>query len=255
MRAVTLKQGRPLRSPFAVYTAVIFVAIPVAAVLVTVGRNGFRLDHTIAVAPRPSLDALYPVSRNGLFVTRDSVVSGSSVNLAGIAPGGAAGRLVTILSRPAGTATYEVYGTTTSVAADPLAANPLPAGSWTYVVTPGPSTEFVARSGGTSVGPVLVKVAPRLALARVPGNRLSITVVEEGGEIAPTVVSLQRYSGRWTTVARATARPVGPRAVEAAVTVSPSLPRGVSPLRAFVSSADAGKGYLAGKSPVLTYRR
>jgi hypothetical protein len=235
-----------MRSPFAIYVVVVFVVVPLAAVLATVGRYGLHLQaaHGASIPKPPG-----SVTVNGLTANRGSIVSGSSVSLYGVVPGGHIGKRVTILARASGTTAFEVYGITTTTA-----PTNLPAGYWSQIATPVLATQFVARSGGRSLGPVLVKVAPKVGLFR-RGNRLLLTVSHIVA-IKPTRVSLQRYvASRWKTIARTVARPIRERAVEADATLSAGSLPAVSRLRAYVSEADAGPGYLAGQSPILTYRR
>jgi hypothetical protein len=95
-----------------------------------------------------------------------------------------------------------------------------------------------------------VGVRPAVSFRALSGGRLWARVVA-ARSFAGRLVQLQRRSstGRWTTVMQVRL------GTNSAALFTPRLKRGSSTLRVVITARQAGAGYRAGISSVLTYRR
>jgi hypothetical protein len=123
-------------------------------------------------------------------------------------------------------------------------------GTWSLLVRPPIGTTYKAVWNGSPSALVSVGVRPSVSLRSLPGRRFTTHVVAARSLVGRRV-QLQRHrlDGSWVTVAltRLNSR--------STAVFQPKLPRGRSTLRVALSVNQAGGGYLAGFSPLISIRR
>lgn len=181
-------------------------------------------------------------------VTTSMVASSSVVTccaatmLTGTVSTAKSGEVITILARPYGELASTVLGTTTS------GAN----GEWSFKVRPSIQTTYQAKTSTSTGPPLTVSVHPRVGLGFQ--NRVFSTKVTGGSgstSFAGKIVYFQRRtgSGRWVTLQKVVLD------VNSIARFSAVLPRGVSFVRAYLSHAQAGAGYLDGVSHIKRFNK
>jgi hypothetical protein len=122
-------------------------------------------------------------------------------------------------------------------------------GGWSLSVKPPIRTVYKALYGGGSAV-VNVFVRPAVSLHLLSGGRFT-THVTGVRSFKGRVVQLQRHrlNGSWLTIARLQL------SSHSTAVFQPALPRGRSVLRATITAAAAGTGYVAGVSAGVAYRR
>ena len=181
-----------------------------------------------------------PASVNLTTPTTETIY-GHFVSLSGTVATHQAGVAVTVLAQPFGAAAFAPVAT--ALSGD--------GGIWSYPAQPKLRTVYeVAALGGTS-SQVTIGVRPAISLRIITKARFSTRVVA-GTSFAGRFVQLQRLEpgGKWKTVARARLN-----ANSAAIFRAATLPTGRSTVRVAMSVNQAGPGYLAGFSRLLSYRR
>jgi phosphodiesterase/alkaline phosphatase D-like protein len=168
------------------------------------------------------------------------VVFGRAVMLSGKVPIARAAEQVTVLARRFGTPSFSPVAV---VVTDE-------AGFWRYLARPRIRTTYAVTWNGGSSGRVVIGVRPAVSFRRITGRRFATRVVA-ARSFARRIVKLQRRTaaGRWVTLKR-----VRLNRRSAAVIRAP-LRRGTSRLRVVISVNQAGRGYLAGISRTIVYRR
>jgi hypothetical protein len=122
-------------------------------------------------------------------------------------------------------------------------------GTWSIAVMPQIGTAYKALCEGVASPTKSIGVRPAVSLQARSRQRFA-THVAGARSFAGRKVQLQRLSaGRWLTIARQHLN------ASAVAVFHPSLPRGLSKLRVAMSVNQAGIGYLAGFSPVISYNR
>jgi phosphodiesterase/alkaline phosphatase D-like protein len=168
------------------------------------------------------------------------VVFGRAVMLSGKVPIARAAEQVTVLARRFGRPSFSPVAV---VVTDE-------AGFWRWLARPRIRTTYAVSWNGGSSGRLVIGVRPRVSFQRIRGQRFATRVVA-ARSFARRIVKLQRrtLAGRWVTLKR-----VRLNRRSAAVIPAPRR-RGTSRLRVVISVNQAGRGYLAGISRTIVYRR
>jgi len=169
-----------------------------------------------------------------------AVLYGGGTTLSGTVSNGAAGETVTLLERQFGETSFHSIVTLVSASG----------GTWSYLAHPRIRTEYEAMWKGALSSTVAVGVHPVVTIRALSGRRFSVHVIAARSFVGHSV-KLQRRSalGQWVTV--------GVRTLSSGsiAVFHPTLPKGVSHLRAVISVNQAGAGYLGGTSRTISYRR
>jgi plastocyanin len=163
---------------------------------------------------------------------------GSGIRLAGTISSAAANQDVTIWAQPYGQASF-------AKVADLKTAT---GGAWDWSTVPAVLTNYQARWGNRVSLTVAVGVRPRLTLIRrAPWFGIS---AKAGHSMAGHVVYIQRKSalGQWVNLKKVKLGSTGAKRFKL------NLPRGRSLLRAFMTTNQAGVGYLWSNSRSLVVR-
>jgi phosphodiesterase/alkaline phosphatase D-like protein len=168
------------------------------------------------------------------------VVFGRAVMLSGKVPIARAAEQVTVLARRFGMPSFSPVAVVVSDEA----------GFWRYLARPRIRTTYAVTWNGGSSGRLVIGVRPAVRFRRITGQRFATRVVA-ARSFARRIVRLQGRTpaGRWVTLKR-----VRLNRRSAAVIPAP-LRRGTSRLRVVISVNQAGRGYLAGISRTIVYRR
>jgi plastocyanin len=164
---------------------------------------------------------------------------GSGIRLAGTISSGAANQDVTVWAQPYGQASYVKV-------ADLKTAT---GGAWDWSTVPAVLTNYQARWGSRTSLTVQVGVRPRLTLIR--RAPWFVTSAKAGRSLAGRWVYIQRKSalGQWVNIKKVRLGSTGAKRFQA------KLPRGRSLLRAFMTTNQAGVGYLWSNSRSLIVRK
>jgi plastocyanin len=196
-------------------------------------------------------DALKPTSR-GTIVVQGPAPSVSIASSAGVVFWGASVRLAGTISSQAANQTVQVwarpYGQTSFVKqADVATAT---GGVWDFPSTPQVLTEYYARWGNRQSATASVGVRHRLTfIRRAPWF---VTSVKAGGtSFAGHFVYVQRKSslGQWVNVKKVIMGSSGARRFQV------KLNRGRHALRIFLTTNQAGPGYLWSNSRTIVFRK
>ena len=168
------------------------------------------------------------------------VVYGRAVTLSGTVPTTRPGEVVTVFAQAFGEPSLRSIATVLTT----------DGGAWRYLAKPRVGTTYRASWNGGLSPAATVGVRPAVSFRRT-GHRTFATHVFGARSFAGRVVQLQRLTStrRWVTVKRVRLK------ARSAATFRASLPRGRSVLRIAMSVNQAGRGYLAGYSRVIVYRR
>jgi len=179
-----------------------------------------------AVAAAPASAALNPV------------VFGNTFTISGSVPNGKAGESVQILARAYGQSNFSAIATVTTTAN----------GNWTFTNTPRITTSYQAVWHGKTTGTLRADITPRLELAL---HRRVLTVSARTANPLrghSVVVQVRQKGTQWHTVRIVVLGPASRAKVPFAA------PHGRSEIRLYISTAQAGAGYIGGLSGVLVYR-
>jgi plastocyanin len=167
------------------------------------------------------------------------VTYGTEVTLSGVISSQKEGQDVKIFEQPYSQTSFVELATVTTTTG----------GAWTYAATPTILTAYQARFRGSNSQRVSVAVRPKVTLRYV--NRYLSTRVTAGTSFAGRFVYLQRRTrfGQWITVRKLR---LGPRSGRV---FRPPRRRGVSIYRIFLTTNQAGPGYLASQSGTQRVRR
>lgn len=167
------------------------------------------------------------------------VVFGRALVLSGRVPSARAGEPVTILA--------QAYGRPWGEIATVLTAT---GGVWRHAVRPRIRTSYTASWNGLASRPRVIGVRPAVSFRRVGAARF-VTRVLAARSFAGRTVQLQRRTraGRWAIVKRVRLNR------RSAATFRVQLRKGTSRLRVVISDRQTGRGYLAGISRTIVYRR
>lgn len=196
-------------------------------------------------------DALKPTLKGTVKVTgaAPSVSIGSSlgidifgnqIHVSGAVSPAAVGDTVSVFAQPYGQASFAKLNdvqTTTN-------------GFWDLVTAPTILTAYKATWKGKTSAVIMVAVSPRLSLARVGG--WFVTRAQAGKSFSQHWVYVQRQNrfSEWVTLKKVNLNRQSAQRFRVK-----NLPRGVSRLRVFMTTNQAGAGYLFGTSPTLSFRR
>jgi plastocyanin len=164
---------------------------------------------------------------------------GSGVRLAGTISSQAVNQDVTIWAQPYGSASFlKVADLKTGTG-----------GAWDWSTTPAILTNYQARWGSRTSLTVQIGVRPRLTLIR--RGAWFITSAKSGTSMAGHWVYIQRKSGlgQWVNIKKVRLGSTGAKRFQL------KLPRGRSLLRVFLTTNQAGTGYLWSNSRSLLVRK
>jgi plastocyanin len=164
---------------------------------------------------------------------------GEGVRLAGTISSQAANQDVSVWAQP--------YGLTSFVKVADLKT--AAAGAWDWSTTPSVLTSYQARWGSRTSLTVQVGVRPRLTLIR--RAPWFVTSAKAGRSLAGHWVYIQRKSalGQWVNIKKVQLGSTGAKRFQL------KLPRGRSLLRSFLTTNQAGTGYLWSNSRSLVVRQ
>ena len=172
-----------------------------------------------------------------LHAAPTEIVFGGSVRLSGTVATHRAGVSVTVSARA-------TIGTSSARVGHPTSG---PGGTWTLLVRPRVSTDYLAVVTGGASLPVTIRVRPNVTIRAIVGGRFSVRVlgVGMGGR---TVTLERRLDGRtWFGVTQARLDGHG-----AVIIDGSDLPAGPSAVRVTVARGKTADGYLPGISRVVT---
>jgi plastocyanin len=195
-------------------------------------------------------DALEPAERGTIFVqgpppsvaiaaSVPAVFYGAGLRLAGTISSGAANQDVSIWAQPFGQASYaKVVDLKTATG-----------GVYDWTTVPQVLTNFQARWGARSSAIVAVGVRPRVTFIR--RSPWFVTSVKAGRSFAGRFVYVQRKSslGQWVNRKKVVLGGSGARRFKL------DLPRGRHTLRVFMTTNQAGTGYIWSHSRTLVIRK
>ncbi len=200
--------------------------------LVATSRAGttFGSDVTFTTVAAVTLAASTYQSIFGHYVTFSGTIASRQ-----------SGIKVTIQAEPLGSTSFSAVGTVLTGAS----------GTWTYQARPRIATAYQASSPDGTSSAATVGVHPAVSLRLITKARFATRVVASKS-FAGKQVKLQRQVrlGKWVTVARSRLN-----AKSSAIFFAKSLPLGKSMIRIAMSVNQAGRGFLAGFSRTLQYKR
>lgn len=212
------------------------------------GTYSKRLD---APGSYPYHDALHPALKGTVKVTGPPpsvsiaastpiAVYGSQIHVGGVISPGAVGDTVSVFAQPNGQLSFakiaEVQTTT--------------GGLWDFMTPPSVLTAYKAEWKGKTSAIVTVAVAPRLTLTR--SGRWFVTHATAARSFSGHWVYAQRLNrfGEWVSL-----RKVGLNRQSAQRFRLRNLPSGRNRIRVFMTTNQAGSGYIFSASPTLSFRR
>lgn len=199
----------------------------------------------------PYHDALHPALKGAVRVTGNPpsitiaasipiTVFGDQIHVSGAISPPAVGDNVAVYALPLGQASYVKIAdvqTTTN-------------GSWDFIVSPQFLTAYKATWKGKESAVIQVAVTPKLTLTRV--GRWFVARAQGARSFARRWVYVQRLNrfGEWVSLKKVTLNSQGARRF-----LLKTLPSGRHQIRLFITTNQAGTGYFAGPSKVLSFRR
>jgi plastocyanin len=199
----------------------------------------------------PYRDALHPTLRGTVKVTGPApsvsigasvpiAIYGDQIHIAGVISPAAVGDTVSVYAQPFGQLSF------VKVADVQTTTN----GLWDFIVSPQLLTAYKATWKGKESAIVQVAVSPRLTLIRV--GRWFVARAQAAKSFSHRSIYAQRLNGfgEWVTVKKVTLNSQGAQRFRLK-----TLPSGRNRVRIFMTTNQAGTGYFAGTSPVLSFRR
>jgi len=185
-----------------------------------------------------SSDTPFETPGPSLSTSLGAVTFGATVTLSGNVPSGAANQVVAIYGEAATEPSFvELATVLTGIG-----------GSWAYGVRPGIGTNYKAIWHSEISPTISVGVSPSVTL-REPSHGRFVTHVAGGSRFNGRLVRLQRLEhGIWHNVAQR--RLNG----DSSASFRPSLPAGQSRIRIYLTTYQAGPGYLAALSGIHRYK-
>ncbi len=199
----------------------------------------------------PYHDALKPTLKGTVKVTgappsvsiaasTGIAVYGNQVHISGAVTPAAVGDTVSVFGQPYGQLSFVKLGdvqTTTN-------------GVWDLVTSPQLLTSYKATWKSKTSAVIQVGVAPRLSLARI-GNWF-VTRAQAAKSFSRHWVYVQRQNrfGEWVSLKKVNLNRQSAQRFKVR-----NLPRGLNPLRVFMTTNQAGTAYVFGTSPTLSFRR
>ena len=199
----------------------------------------------------PYHDALHPALKGVVRVTGNppsvsigaSVpisVFGENIHVSGAISPAAVGDTVSVYALPLGSGSFvkiaDVQTTT--------------AGAWDYIVSPQLLTAYKAEWKGKQSAFIQVAVTPKLTLTR--SGRWFVARAQAAKSLGRRWVYVQRLNrfGDWVSIKKVTLNSQGAQRFRLK-----NLPSGRNQIRLFITTNQAGAGYFAGPSQVLSFRR
>jgi plastocyanin len=196
-------------------------------------------------------DALHPTLKGTVKVTGAPpsvsiaaslpiAVFGSQIHVSGAVSPAAVGDTVSVYGQPWGQMSFvklaDVQTTTNGV--------------WDYVVAPQLLTAYKATWKGKTSAVINVAVTPKLSLSRA--GRWFVTRAQAARSYSHHWVYVQRLNrfGEWVSLKKVALNSQGAQRFRLK-----TLPAGRNQLRVFITTNQAGSGYFAGASSVLSFRR
>jgi hypothetical protein len=175
-----------------------------------------------------------------LSVSTATAIARHAVTLSGRVASGRSNESVAVFAQRYGSGSFAAVTTVLTDAG----------GTWSVIVRPAIGTTYKAVWSGSTTSTVSVAVRPSVSFRTLAHQRFA-THVAAARSFRGRVVQLQRHllNGRWLTIARAHLNR------SSTAIFHPKLKRGRWTLRVAISVNQAGGGYLAGFSPLLTVRR
>jgi plastocyanin len=180
-------------------------------------------------APSVSIAASLPIA-----------IFGTQIHLTGAISPAAVGDNVSVFTQPYGQASFvklnDVQTTTNGI--------------WDVITSPQILTAYKATWKGKTSAVIQVQVSPKLTLVRSSG--WFVTRAQAAKSFSGHWVYLQRQNrfGEWVSLKKIVLNRQSAKRFKVR-----NLPRGVSRLRIFMTTNQAGVGYVFGTSPVLSFRR
>ncbi len=162
--------------------------------------------------------------------------------LTGTVSTGKAGELITILGLPYGELAATPIGTATTSGT----------GQWSFTVRPAIQTTYAAKTSTSTGSPITINVHPRVGLGYQQGI-FSTKVTGGAGatSFAGKVVFFQRRTagGSWVTLDKVVLN------LNSFAKFKVKLPKGASHVRVYITTVQAGAGYLDGASAIRRFTR
>ena len=199
----------------------------------------FRYRDALEPAERGTIVVQGPPPSVSVAASAPAVFFGAGVRLTGTISSGAANQVVSIWERP--------FGQTSFVTAADVTTST--AGSYDFQDVPNVLSEYQARWGSRISATVVVGVRPRVTfIRRAPWF---VTSVKAGRSFAGRWVYVQRKSalGQWVNRKKVRLGSSGARRFKM------DLPRGRNILRVFLTTNQAGAGYLWSHSGTIVVRK
>ena len=200
----------------------------------------YRYRDALEPAERGTVRVLGPPPSVSIASTMGAVFYGAQIRLTGVISPAAANQIVEIWEKP--------FGQTSFVkVADVRTAS---TGAYDYATTPALLTEYQARWGRRLSAVVAVGVRPRITFIARPASTFIVSA-RARTSMARRVVYVQRKSrfNQWVNIRKVVLGTTGARRFTL------SLPRGLHALRIFMTTNQAGTGYLWSHSRTLVVRK
>jgi plastocyanin len=199
----------------------------------------YRYRDALEPAERGTVVVRGPAPTVSIGASAGTVFYGAGIRLGGVISSGAANATVEIWSKPYNQASF----------AKETEVKTVTAGGYDWSDVPTVLTEYQARWGTRASAVVTVGVRPRLSFIRRPG--WFITSAKASTSMAGRWVYVQRKSrfNQWVNIKKVRLGGTGARRFKA------TLPRGRHAMRIFMTTNQAGPGYLWSHSRTLVYRK
>jgi plastocyanin len=200
----------------------------------------YQYHDALRPALKGSVKVTGPPPSVSIAATTPIAVYGNEIHVSGAISPAAVGDNVSVFAQPFGQASFVKLNdvqTTTN-------------GSWDLITTPQLLTSYKATWKGKTSAVVMVAVSPRLTLSRRSG--WFVTRAQAGKSFSGRWVYVQRRNGfgEWVSLKKVTLNRQSARRFKIR-----RLPRGLNRLRVFMTTNQAGTGYIFGTSPTLSFRR
>ena len=199
----------------------------------------FRLVATNSAGTSPGGDAGLTTPGPTLAVSSSAVVFGRQVTLSGTVPDYGANETVAVFAEATPSASFVSVGTVLTGTG----------GVWSLGSSPVIETSYKVLWDGEVSPVVSVGVEPSVSLRAGPDGAFVTRVLADHGYARRTVRLQRRVHGTWRTVASRRLNGLSK------ATFHPVLSAGISRLRVYLTSFQAGPGYLAGYSAMRSFRR
>lgn len=195
----------------------------------------YRYRDTFNTRERGTIRVAGPPPSVSIATTHPILYYGTAVTISGVVSNQRSGEQVTLLAKPYPQTSFAVAATIVTGAG----------GAWSYVTKPSILTDYQATWRGASSVAVRSEVKPRIELWYSSRTRVFWVAVAPRASQAGHTIYFQRLSsfGQWVTRKR-----VKLNALAAVKFRAPSLPRGRSRVRMYMTVNQAGPGFLSTES-------